>query len=131
MDYDTRHGSYTLPSYVPSYGTISTPPTPSQPISQSNIGNVYPVAQNQSVSISTDVAVARWVLVSNVGSVALVICDTQRPFPYGQRLIAGSSLTLYTKNALWASAPPTVRRVNDNVPGLVPAFGYVSVCFAN
>ena len=99
------------------------------PVSTSNIGNIYPVGQSQSLSVSVEAQVPRRVLLSNVGSIPLIVSDTQRDFPFGLRLCSGDILELVTSSALWVAAPPTVRFVST-IPGIVASIGYVSVSVA-
>ena len=99
------------------------------PVSVSNVGNVYPVSQNQVLSISTESDRPRMVRVANVGSITMIISDSQRPFPFGQRLSSGDTLELLTSSPLYVASPPTVRLLSGTA-GMVPTVGYVSVCLA-
>lgn len=120
--YDTRNASFTLPSYSSLEAT-------NQPVSTSNVGNVLPIAAGQKVSVSVESAVPRQVTLSNVGSVPLVVNDGQRDYPFGLRLVSGSTMQIVTSSALWVAAPPTARS-NASVAGAVPTLGYVSVSVA-
>lgn len=99
------------------------------PVSTSNIGNVFPVAQNQVLSVSVEAQKPRTILLSNVGSIPLVVTDSQRTFPFGLRLCSGDYLELFTSRALWVAAPPTVRGLSG-AAGIVASVGYVSVTSA-
>lgn len=100
-----------------------------QPVSSSNIGNVYPIAQNQSLSVSVEAPQPRRVILMNVGSIPLVVADVQRAFPYGLRLPSGDVIEVMTSSALWVAAPPTVRLLSATA-GIVASLGYVSVSVA-
>ena len=100
-----------------------------QPVSTSNVGNVYPVAPNQSLSVSVESSKPRLVILSNIGSIPLIVADAQRAFPFGLRLCSGDLIELFTSSALWVATPRTVRLVSAT-PGIVPSIGYVSVSSA-
>lgn len=100
-----------------------------QPVSSSNVGNVYPIAANQSLSVSVESPQPRRVTLMNVGSIPLVVADVQRAFPYGLRLPSGDVIELMTSSALWVAAPPTVRLLSATA-GIVASLGYVSVSIA-
>ena len=120
----STHGqSYALPDTIGQQRNTDQPGT-------SNIGNVYPVAPNQMLSVSVESPTARRVWLSNVGSVGLIVADAQRAFPYGLRLPCGDVLELVTRSALWVSTPPTVLAV-PATPAIVQSFGYVSVSVAS
>lgn len=118
-----RIQSYTLP------GQESLANRNLQPVSVSNIGNLYTVAPGQAVPVSVESSQPRQVTLSNVGSIPLIVSDSQRTFPYGTRLPSGDELQLITSSALWVAAPPTVR-LTASVPGIVISFAYVSVSIA-
>lgn len=121
--WNPRGQSYTLPTSSV-LGTNNT-----LPVSSSNIGNVYSIAQAQSVPISVESSEPRKVTLSNVGSIPLIVTDTQRSFPFGLRLPSGDLIELFTRSALWVSAPPSIRLVSGR-PGIVPTIGYASVSVA-
>jgi hypothetical protein len=122
VKWSTHGQSYSLPTSIDPHNT-------DQP-GTSNIGNVYPVSPNQMLSVSVEAQNPRRVLLSNVGSVGLIVADTQRAFPFGLRLPCGTAIELVTKSALWVSTPPTVL-INSSRVAIVQSFAYVSVSVAN
>lgn len=124
MAWNPRSQTYSLPDVASLAGRNI------QPVSTSNIGNTYPIGANQSVSVSVESQSPRKVILSNVGSIPLIVTDAQRQFPFGLRLCSADLLELFTSSALWVAAPPTVR-FSPTSGGLVASIGYVSVSNAS
>lgn len=111
--------SYTLPR-IPTEG--SNP----HPVSSSDIGNLYTVAQGQSLTVATASDKPRQVSLYNVGSVPLILSTQNRAFPLGLRLGVGDMHQLVTSAEVWVAAPAVDTTVAYHLP-----LGYVSVSVAN
>lgn len=99
-----------------------------QTVSNSDVGNTFALTPSQMLSICPEASRPRPVRISNIGSIAITISDSQRPYPFGDHLGGGSAIDLVTSHALWAAAPPVV---NTFGKGLVPTTAYVSVSVAS
>ena len=117
--YDNANQTYSL--------APSDEATASSPVSGSSIGNVFSIAAGQSLSVAVEAAKIRWVLISNIGSIALTVTDNQRPFPFGLRLPCGDTMEIITRRTLYVAAPPVL---NTFGMPIAPTVGYVTVSIA-
>lgn len=117
--------------YNPTRQTYSLPSTPTQgsnphPVSSSDIGNLYTVAQGQALTVATASDKPRQVSLYNVGSVPLIVATQNRKYPIGLRLGVGDMHQLVTSSEVWIAAPAVSTTVAYHLP-----LGYVSVSVAN
>lgn len=113
--------------YKPTRQSYSLPNIPGQdsnlkPVSSSDIGNLYTVAQGQALTVATSSEKPRQVTLYNVGSVPLIISAQQRMFPLGLRLSVGDVLQIVTSSEVWVAAPAVDTLVAYRLP-----LAYVSV----
>lgn len=95
-----------------------------QPVSSSNVGNVYAINPGQSLQVIPETGIKRQVSLLNIGSITLAFSDANRRYPFGMRLPFGEIVSIITAAGLWVSAPAV------DVVALIQPIGYIAVAIS-